>query len=172
MRDTIRGTYAHKRVDSGAHRTERGCRVLRAIPLWSEKLGLSGRADVVEVHADKVVPIEYKSGSRHGRTADLQLCAQAMCLEEMLEVDVRYGFVWYSGPRRRFHVDFTQELRSSVVEIVHQIRSQLRTGILPDAPNDQRCVECQLRPHCMPGLCSSRRKITRYVNKVVYGCGT
>ena len=169
---TVRGRYVHRRVDSGEARTERGRRVLRAIPLWSEELGLTGRADAVEVYAEQVVPVEYKSGSRHGRTADLQLCAQALCLEEMLNINVPFGFLWYSGPKRRFRVDFTLELRSSVVEIVSRIRSQLISGVLPGAPNDERCEECQLRPHCMPELRDSHNKINRYIDQIVYECGT
>ena len=75
--------------------------VLRAIPLWSETLGLSGRADAVEMHSGVVRPVEYKSGTRHGLAADLQLCAQALCLEEMLDVEIPDGDIWYGGPRRR-----------------------------------------------------------------------
>ena len=88
---TVRGTRAHRRVDSGQHRRERGRQVLRAIPLWSEALGLSGRADAVEMERGAVRPVEYKSGVRHGAAADLQLCAQAMCLEEMLDVAIPHG---------------------------------------------------------------------------------
>ena len=98
---TARGTRAHRRVDGGQHRMERGRRVLRGIPLWSESLGLSGRADVVEMDGDAIRPVEYKSGVRHGITADLQLCAQALCLEEMLGVAVPSGSVWYPRSRQR-----------------------------------------------------------------------
>ena len=167
---TIKGKYAHRRVDSGQHRRERGREVLRSIPLWSEQLGLSGRADAVELEEGAVYPVEYKSGSRHGITADLQLCAQALCLEEMLSIDVQYGYVWYSGPRRRIRVDFTPELRSEVLDIVIQIRRQIQTGRLPRAPNDQRCTECQLRSHCMPELKDSKIKIKRYLARAVFGC--
>lgn len=73
---TLRGTLGHRRADSAAHRTERGSRVLRAIPLWSEALGLTGRADIVEVAEDgSVAPVEYKIGTRHRDTAHIQLCA-------------------------------------------------------------------------------------------------
>ena len=78
--------------------------MLRAIPLWSEALGLSGRADAVEMEGEAVRPVEYKSGVRHGSAADLQLCAQALCLEEMLAVEIPHGYVWYGGPRRRVPV--------------------------------------------------------------------
>ena len=113
---TVKGTRAHRRVDSETHRRERGRTVLRGIPLWSELLGLSGRADVVEVDDDGMRPVEYKSGVRHGDSADLQLCAQALCLEEMLAIEIPSGFVWYSGPRRRWCVEFTASLRKEVLQ--------------------------------------------------------
>lgn len=169
---TVRGSRAHRRVDSGAHRRERGKQVLRAIPLWSERLGLSGRADVVEVEGDEVCPVEYKSGVRHGEAADLQLCAQALCLEEMLGLSVPHGYVWYGGPRRRDRVAFTDALRARVLEIVREIRREIRTGALPGAPNDERCDQCQLRHHCLPELTSAPERVARYMDEFVFACGT
>ena len=149
---------------------ERDRRVLRGIPLWSESLGLSGRADVVEVDGEMVRPVEYKSGVRHGITADLQLCAQALCLEEMLGVAVSSGSVWYGGPRRHVEVEFTDKLRDQVLAAIGAIREQLLTGVLPVAANDERCNECQLLHHCLPGITNSTRRVQRYVNNVVFGC--
>ncbi len=169
---TVRGTRAHRRVDGGQHRRERGRQVLRSIPLWSERLGLSGRADAVEIEGDTVRPVEYKSGIRHGVAADLQLCAQALCLEEMLDVRIPEGFVWYGGPRRRVPVVFTSALRRDVEEVIRDIRQQLLGVSLPEAPNDQRCKECQLRHHCMPDMTSAPQKVSRYMADVVFGCAT
>ena len=154
----------------GQHRTERGRRVLRGIPLWSESLGLSGRADVVEMDGDAVRPVEYKSGVRHGTTADLQICAQALCLEEMLGVAIPSGSVWYGGPRRRVEVEFTDTLRNQVTVAIDAIRAQLLTGELPDAANDERCNECQLLHHCLPGVTNAPRTVRRYMSTVVFGC--
>ena len=168
---TVRGSRAHRRVDSGAHRRERGRMTLRSIPLWSEALGLSGRADAVEVgDDDSVRPVEYKAGVPHVNTADLQLCAQAMCLEEMLAVDIPHGHVWYGRPRRRTTVSFTPALRSEVQSVVEEIRRQMLTGILPDAVDDERCSECQLLHHCLPGLSRAPRKVRRYMSEVVFEC--
>jgi len=171
-RHTIRGSRAHRRVDSGKHRQERGRQVLRSIPLWSESLGLSGRADAVEIKGDAVWPVEYKASSRHIKAADAQLCAQALCLEEMLEVNIGHGFLWLSGSKRRIQVDFTSELRAEVLEIIEQIRLMLLTAKLPAAPNDQRCRECQLLHHCIPELVAAPRRIDRYMNEVVFKCDT
>ncbi|MYA08505.1 MAG: CRISPR-associated protein Cas4 [Holophagales bacterium] len=169
---TVRGSRSHRRVDSGQHRQERGRYVLRAIPLWSEALGLSGRADAVELERGAVRPVEYKSGVRHGLAADLQLCAQALCLEEMLGVDVPEGAVWYGGPRRRVHVEFTPALRGQAAEIVQQIREQLVVAVLPEAPNDQRCKECQLQYHCLPDVVAAPIRVERYVARHVFRCAT
>ncbi len=167
---TVRGSRAHRRVDAGRSRSERGKLVLRAIPLWSEALGLSGRADVIEIDGEVVRPVEYKSGTRHGSAADLQLCAQAMCLEEMLGVDVPEGYVWYGGPKRRLQVRFTEELRREVRRVIRRIRKQLSTGELPPAPNDARCTECQIRSHCLPELTSAPRRVDRYMTGAVFEC--
>ncbi len=169
---TVRGSRAHRRVDSGRHRRERGRLVLRSIPLWSETLGLSGRADAVEIEPGVVRPVEYKSGIQHGSAADLQLCAQALCLEEMLDVAIPDGDVWYGGPRRRVRVAFTPTLRHEVGEIIHQIRQQLLTASLPEAPNDPRCEACQLQQHCLPDVTSAPQKVTRYMANVVFQCAT
>lgn len=195
---TVKGSRAHRRVDGGRHRRERGRLVLRAIPLWSETLGLSGRADAVEIEPATnedlppasgenvlagrgdaatiercaVRPVEYKSGFRHGTAADLQLCAQALCLEEMLGVAVPEGHVWYGGPRRKVRVAFTPALRDEVRSIVREIRMQLLTADLPAAPNDRRCVECQLRHHCLPELTAAPDRVNRYMASVVFRCAT
>ena len=170
---TVLGSRKHRRVDSGAHRRERGRMVLRSIPLWSEALGLSGRADAVEIDDDNGVhPVEYKAGVRHGNAADLQLCAQAMCLEEMLDVEIPNGHVWYGGPRRRTKVAFTAHLREEVQRVVEEIRRQILAGILPEAVDDERCNECQLLNYCLPGLSCTPKKVQRYMTDVVFRCAT
>jgi len=167
---TVRGTRAHRRVDGGQHRIERGRQVLRGVPLWSESLGLSGRADVIEICDSAIHPVEYKSGTRHGLTADFQLCAQALCLEEMLGVNIASGDIWYGGPRRRIKVNFSTVLRDQVTNAIATIREQILTGVLPDAANDERCRECQLVHHCLPDVTRSRRKIQRYMSDTVFTC--
>ena len=168
---TIRGHRAHRRVDNPASsRTERGRHVLRAVPLWSERHGLSGRADVIEIHPDNtIIPVEHKAGVPHGRTADLQLCAQAICLEDMLQTPVPEGYVWYGGTRRRNRVVFDHHLRSETLNAVAEIRAQLMSAQLPAAPNDTRCAECQLREHCLPEVVSAPTLIATYIRRDVWG---
>lgn len=170
-RFTVAGSRAHRRVDSGESRYERGRLVLRSIPLWSERHGLSGRADAVEIAADgSVEPVEYKSGSRHGITADLQLCAQALCLEEMLARPVAVGAIWYGGTRRRRVVSIDDDLREHTLHVVGEIRLSIEAGSLPEAPNDARCTTCQLESHCLPAIVSDADAVMTYVNRAVLEC--
>ena len=166
---TVRGARAHRRTDDPTKsRKEHDKQVLRAVPLWSEQYGLSGRADAVEISDDgAVLPVEHKSGVRHGITADLQVCAQAICLEEMLDTSVFEAAIWYGGPRRRFRVDLTPELRRKTVHTIEEIRRQLVGGILPHAPNDSRCSHCQLRHHCLPETSANAADVALYLQQVL-----
>jgi len=147
---TLRGQLAHERVDSGEDKASRGVRAVRGIPIWSERLGLRGKADLVELRPDGPYPVEYKVGRRHGRHADLQLCAQALCLEEMLGVAVPRGAIFYHEARRRHEVLIDDPLRERTVETIHAIRGVLRAQALPRAPNDARCPNCSLLNACLP----------------------
>jgi CRISPR-associated exonuclease Cas4 len=147
---TMRGTLAHERVDSGEDDDNRGVKTLRAIPLWSDRYGLRGKADVVEMRAEGPYPIEYKSGKRHNRHSEYQLCAQAICLEEMLGVAVPRGAVYMIGARRRYEVQFTAEMRRQTLDMVAAIRALQREQRVPEAPNDERCPNCSLINVCMP----------------------
>jgi len=167
---TVRGRRAHRRVDSGRHRVERGRKVLRSIPLWSEALGLTGRADAVEIQGEIILPVEYKASSRHIKAADAQLCAQALCLEEMLDVEIKYGYLWLSGSKRRIKINFTSSLREEVHDIILQIRTLLITAKLPEAPNDLRCQQCQLLHYCLPELVAAPKRVLRYLDQVVFRC--
>ena len=120
-----------------------------------------------------VCPVEYKSGVRHGIAADMQVCAQALCLEEMLGVrySTRFRMVrWTEASRIR--IEFTQDLRDHVVTAINTIRSQLLAGELPPAVDDSRCEACQLNEHCLPSLTQAPDKVNRYVRNVVFGCAT
>jgi CRISPR-associated exonuclease Cas4 len=147
---TIRGRLAHERVESGEETAIERVRVYRDVPLWSERHGLRGKADVVEMRSDGPYPIEYKVGRPHGPHADLQLCAQALCLEEMVGLPVPVGAVYHHAIRRRREVSFTEELRRRTIEVASAIRSMLADQRVPAAPNDSRCPRCSLLNACMP----------------------
>ncbi len=150
---TLRGRRAHERVDLPGEETRRGVRVERALPLWSRHLGLTGRADVVEFIEGRPYPVEYKVGARKaGGHDELQLCAQALCLEEMFSAAVPCGALYYYATRRRYEVDFDPVLRARVVAAIAGIRRMYDSEELPPAPNDARCLKCSLIDSCMPGV--------------------
>jgi CRISPR-associated exonuclease Cas4 len=150
---TLRGHQAHERVDVAASRTERAVRIERGLPLWSRRLGLVGKADVVEFHDGVPYPVEYKLGKRREwRYEAIQVCAQALCLEEMLGQSVTRGAIYYCGSRVRREVVFDAELRAAVESTTAAVRSMLHAIALPAAPNDRRCVKCSLIESCLPSV--------------------
>ncbi|NOU00358.1 MAG: CRISPR-associated protein Cas4 [Gallionella sp.] len=149
---TMRGNAAHERVDYPGFETFEGVRAERALPVWSDKLGLIGKCDVVEFHPDgRIYPVEYKHGKKREKSHDdIQLAAQAMCLEEMTGKVITHGAIYHHGSRRRREVAITQELRNKVVETVSAIRAMMNSGKLPSPANDARCKECSLKEICQP----------------------
>lgn len=149
---TARGQAVHQLVDDPGHAIQAGVKVERALPLWSERCGLVGKADVVEFHPDgKIFPVEFKHGRKRRKLHDdLQLAAQAMCLEDMLGRPVPKGAIYHASSRRRREVDITAELRGRVLEAVEGIRTMLASGVLPPPANDSRCRECSLKEICQP----------------------
>lgn len=149
---TMRGNAAHERVDDPGFETFDGVRAERALPVWSDRLGLIGKCDVVEFHPDgRIYPVEYKHGRKREKIHDdLQLAAQAMCLEEMTGKTITHGAIYHHGSRRRREVAITQELRDKVEETVNAIRAMIDSGKLPHPANDARCKECSLKEICQP----------------------
>ncbi len=147
---TIRGSLAHERVDSASTTIAGDLRVVRGMTLWSERFGLRGKADVVEFRPTGPYPIEYKAGRRLGPHADYQLCAQALCLEELLDTQVSGGAVYYQGSRSRHEVLFDSRLREQTITMVAAIRELLMRQRLPPAVNDSRCPNCSLIDACLP----------------------
>ncbi|WP_142810370.1 CRISPR-associated protein Cas4 [Tepidiphilus olei] len=155
---TARGRAAHALVDLPGAVSRQGVRSERALPLWSERLGLVGKADLVEFHPDgQVFPVEFKYGRKRGRLADeVQLAAQAMCLEEMLNVSVPRGAIYHVSSHRRREVPIDETLRRRVEETVAAVRQMLASRTLPPPLFDARCKECSLRELCQPELGADR----------------
>ena len=149
---TVRGRRVHEQVDEPVVSVEGGVRVERSVPVWSDRLGLVGKADVVEFLEDGTpYPVEYKHGPRRKkRHDDLQLCAQAICLEEMLDRAVPRGAVYHHKSRRRREVEFTAALRADVERTVHAVRQMLASADLPPPAADARCPNCSMIDVCMP----------------------
>jgi CRISPR-associated exonuclease Cas4 len=158
---TLRGRLAHERVDSGDGRPNRGTTTQRGIPLWSAWHGLRGKADVVEWHNGVPFPVEYKVGRRKGSHPDVQLCAQALCLEEMLGIAVPQGAIYYASTRKRNEITFDEDLRAHTLTLIAAIREMLYHQHLPAAPNDSRCARCSLLTSCMPAVVSDKPRLRR-----------
>lgn len=163
---TIRGRLAHERVDSGEDRRIRGAQTLRSIPLWSDKHGLVGRSDVVELRQAGPFPVEFKVGRRRGIHADLQLCAQALCLEEMLGSPVRTGALYFRSERKRYDVTFDDMLRARTAATIEAVREQLMRQLVPEAPNDRRCPNCSLVNACLPSVVGETRRMRGYQSEL------
>jgi len=157
---TLRGRMEHDRAHEEGVEREGEVRIERGLPLWSRRLGLVGRADVVEFQGAVPYPVEYKHGVRRRRmAADLQLCAQALCLEEMTRERVPKGAIFHQGSRRRREVIFHQALRQQVEEAVRAVRALLQSERLPPPVNDARCDDCSLKESCLPSIVAETSRL-------------
>ncbi len=156
---TLRGSRAHVRVDRPEGRHPGGVRVERALPLWSDRLGLVGRADVVEYHEGTPYPVEYKYGRKRPHDhAEVQLCAQALCLEEMTGKPVPAGALFFTESHRRREVEMAKELRRAVEQMVAEVRAMLAACHVPPPVNDARCRKCSLKQVCMPDAVAAQAR--------------
>ncbi|MBV9613909.1 MAG: CRISPR-associated protein Cas4 [Chloroflexi bacterium] len=148
---TLKGHMAHERVDQAIVRDEDNMRVERGLPLWSRRLGLTGKADVVEFHGSVPYPVEYKLGKqRKWQYEAIQVCAQALCLEEMIGCPVPKGAIYYCSSRVRREIVFDIHLREAVAQVADAVRTMLKSMAMPPAVNDQRCERCSLIESCLP----------------------
>lgn len=152
---TLRGNAVHAEVDRPGFEVRRGLRVERALLLFSDRLGLVGKADTVEFEADGTpYPVEYKHGSRHkaadiAACDDLQLAAQALCLEEMTGRAVPEGALFYASSKRRRVVAVDAALLQRVADTSAEVRAMLAAARLPPPTSDlRRCRGCSLRERC------------------------
>jgi CRISPR-associated exonuclease Cas4 len=158
---TLRGQAVHARVDTPGLESRPGLRVERALPIWSDRLGLIGKTDVVEFAPDGTpYPVEYKHGSRNKATHiaacdDLQLAAQALCLEEMTGKPVEEGALYYATSRRRREVSISPALRAQVETAVTAVKTMLQGNRMPPPVDDDRCRACSLIDLCQPHAVAS-----------------
>jgi CRISPR-associated exonuclease Cas4 len=153
----LAGTLLHQRSDEpGIHHTASGEVRINRLHLYSEELHLTGFADIVEEQDEHIIPIEYKHGKEGKWLNDhVQLCAQALCLEERLPGKRRipYGLIFYFGSRKRVQVPFTDELRAKTLDTIIQARHIARLPVPPAPLNGKmavRCRDCSLAPICLP----------------------
>ncbi len=157
---TVMGTLLHDNVDRRGYETACGVTLLRALPLRSDRYGLSGRADIVEIHDGTYAPVEYKKGRRRRfDNDDVQLCAQALCLEEMFACEVPVGYVFHAASKRRREVIFDWKLRAQTIDTIDRVRELLASGETPAAVLLPRCDGCSLRGICMPEITDRSRHV-------------
>lgn len=183
---TARGDIVHEHTDLAGYEVVKGVKLLRALPVWSERLGINGKCDVVEVHsanlkceisdvrtgAAELRPVEFKVGKRRQwENDDAQLCAQALCLEEMFQTRIERGAVFHADSKRRREVEFTAELRVLTEKAVAGLRalvegfeiSDLGSEIprLPPAVFKPACEQCSLFDACLPKVTSEPAAVER-----------
>lgn len=164
---TVEGNLMHARAHDEKQRERRGdLLILRGLPVFSRSLGISGQCDVVEFRTDpagvplhgedglwRPCPVEYKRGKPKSHDADqMQLCAQAMCLEEMLCCTIPEGALFYGEPRRRTSVPFTEDLRQAVRDALKEMHQLFQRGYTPRVKPSKSCNACSLKELCLPAL--------------------
>lgn len=164
---TTAGELMHKKAhDEGSFEKRGNLLIVRGLRISSHELGLSGQCDVVEFHENEngialfgydgkwnPVPIEYKHGAPKEHNADeLQLCAQAVCLEEMFQTDIPEGYLYYGENRRRSHVVFTDAMRAEVKKMAQEMHELMKRGHTPNVKPTKQCKACSLENLCVPRL--------------------
>jgi len=176
---TVEGRHLHEKVHSGLHSERDGDLIItRSVPLVSYQLGLYGVADLVEYHpvAEGGItlpgrdglwrphPVEYKRGRVKADDRDeVQLCAQAMCLEEMLGTQIESGSFFYGETRRRVRVEISERLRKRVIALANEMHEAFLRGTTPVAPAGAACDLCSLKDWCIPKLTRKKRNVHAYM---------
>jgi len=170
---TAEGRIMHERVHDQDRESRGNVRIEYGLPLRSLKLGLVGKADVVEFHrVDKnswqPFPVEYKRGKPKVDHCDkIQLCAQAMCLEEMLNVSVPEGAIFYGRTRRRLDVSLDETLRRETEDAAEKAHQLISSGKTPPPVYEKRCKSCSLIRECLPKTIGKKSLVKRYLERMV-----
>jgi len=170
---TAEGRLMHERVHEQEAETRGDVRIERGVPLRSLRLGLIGKSDVVEFHKVEEgrwipYPVEYKRGKPKVDDCDkVQLCAQAMCLEEMLNIEVPRGAIFYGRTRRRLDVEFDEALRRKTEDAAKKTHSLIDAGITPGPVYAKRCESCSLVAECLPKTLQKKRSVKNYLARVI-----
>lgn len=152
-RYTAEGRILHERVDSGVTEQRKDVRFERSVMLRSERHRLTGKIDLLEIHGgERYIPVEYKRGKPKLQDWDrIQVCAQALCIEEMRSVRVEEGAIWYWEVRRREAVPLTEEIREATLAAIESCHTLIERGETPRPTVDERrCKACSLRDLCRP----------------------
>jgi len=170
---TAEGRLMHERVHEAGDESRGNVRIARGVPLRSLRLGLVGMADVVEFHREgknlwQPFPVEYKRGKPKPDHSDMvQLCAQAICMEEMLSVSIPKGAIFYGRTRRRLDVVFDDALRKETEETARKAHELIKSGVTPPPVYEKRCESCSLIKECLPKNIEKRLPVKRYLARMV-----
>ncbi len=168
---TSEGRLLHEKVHEEEFENRGECRTVRSLRLRSFQLGLTGQADVVEFiqapGGTVVIPVEFKLGKPKIDNCDeVQLCAQALCLEEMLHIQIKEGFFFYGRVRRRHKVPFSHDLRAETEDLTHKLHVLYRDRKTPHAIYEKKCESCSLIDVCMPKL-PQRKSARSYLESII-----
>lgn len=170
---TAEGRIMHERVHEEGEESRGDVRIERGIALRSLHLGIIGKADVVEYHRQpdgswQAFPVEYKRGKPKVDESDkIQLCAQALCLEEMMQGHVPAGAIFYGRTRRRLDVEFDENLRQVTEKTALVVRQLLLAGRTPDPVYAKRCENCSLIAACLPKTLQKKRTVEGYLKRML-----
>ena len=170
---TAEGRIMHEKADSNKFESRGNVRIDYSVPLRSLRLGLIGKADVMEFHRKEdgtwlPFPVEYKRGKPKMDDCDkVQLCAQAICLEEMLNVEINEGALFYGQTRRREDVAFDNALRMETEETARKVHELIESGITPKAEYSKKCEKCSLLELCLPKTCGKAKSASKYLLSVM-----
>ena len=181
---TVEGKLLHNRVDNPFFTEARkGVIITRSMPVASYRLGLYGVCDVVEFTQSpdgvnlygrdgsfQPAPVEYKRGKpKKNRCDEVQLCAQAICLEEMMSIQITFGYLYYGEIRHRVEIELTDELRQLVSKYSEEMHSYFERGYTPKVKPSKACKSCSLEDICMPGLQEMGLTASKYIQKQIDG---
>lgn len=176
---TTAGELMHKKAHDAEAIEKRGdLLIIRGLRIFSRELGLSGQCDVVEFHRNEngielfgyeerwsPIPVEYKHGvPKENNVDELQLCAQAICLEGMFQTDIPSGYLYYGENRRRSYVEFTDDLRDKVKKASKEMHDLFQKGYTPNVKPDKKCRACSLENLCVPKL-QKTLKVRKYIEQ-------
>lgn len=183
---TVEGRHLHEKTDESETEVRGDLRIARGLRLRSLQLGITGKADVVEFHRVaspgenpegarlpgvpgvwRPVPVEYKRGRpKTDRSDEVQLCAQAFCLEEMLEVSIPLGALFYGKPRRRLDVPLDEGLRRETEALIARLHDLTRARKTPAGKYEKKCENCSLLSVCLPKATGGGRSARRYLSDI------
>lgn len=164
---TASGRILHEKVHGGIGESRRCIRTERDLKIASRRLGVTGKTDAVEFYSDgTVIPIEYKHGKpKEDFSDEVQLCAQAMCLEEMLGVQIDQGALFYFKVRKRIPVDMSPQLRQETIRVAEEFHGLIQEGKTPAAQYTKKCNSCSFIDVCFPESAGRNKSVEIYLKR-------